>query len=378
MAETWTRLNNNSHAELAVINLADSCEKVNVLDREPVLDVDNGECENRNLSFSQLRSPPMQFSQQTVLIGVSLQFVLATVLHADDLAVDLTPGEVEVRKHLSIDQYDVTTIRLWPGTAPDEPRPIPAESVKDGKRSRIIKNVTQPSITVARLKQTANPTPAILICPGGGYGSLGITVGGVDMIDWLRSRGVTGVYVKYRVPKRHRGFAKHHHAVQDLQRAVSLLRSRAIELNIDPNRIGVLGFSAGGHVAAMLATNHQQQHRLYEATDEIDQISCRPDFVAMVAPAYLTKPMHSDKIDPALKPDAIARNVTPPTFIASAINDKFTVGSLHFLLTLRKKRVPAEVHIYEKGGHAEGIHDGPDNQWADMFEDWLRRRSLIE
>jgi acetyl esterase/lipase len=112
--------------------------------------------------------------------------------------------------------------------------------------------------------------------------------------------------------------------------------------------------------------------------DAADGASCKPDFVAMVAPAYLTNPIVSNQLVPALKPEHVARNLTPPTFIASAITDKFTVGALHYLLLLREKRVPAELHVYEKGGHAEGIHEGTDNQWPAMYEDWLRRQGVIE
>src|SRR5581483_4479906 len=100
-------------------------------------------------------------------------------------------------------------------------------------------------------------TPAVLVCPGGGYGSLGIDQGGVDVIHWLNEMGGTGVYMKYRVPKRHANYPMHHQPLQDIQRAVSLLRSRADELKIDPKRIGVIGFSAGGNLAAMLGTHHQ-------------------------------------------------------------------------------------------------------------------------
>ncbi|HWA98215.1 MAG TPA: alpha/beta hydrolase [Pirellulales bacterium] len=301
-------------------------------------------------------------------------FCVGKVVAADS---DYSPGEIEVRQHLPIDQFEVTTLRLWPDKAPNEPRPIGDETVNDGRRSRTITNVTQPSITIARPKELADPTPVVIVCPGGGYGSLGVTDGGVDIIHWLRPLGVTGVYMKYRVPKRHQGYAQHHHALQDIQRATSMLRSRASELGIDPKRIGAIGFSAGGNLVAMLSTNHSTERRAYDPIDEVDQVSCRPDFVAMVAPAYLTMPILSAELDPALHLDEISIRATPPTFITSAISDKFTVGSLHYFLALREKHVTAELHIYEKGGHAEGIRTGPDNQWPTMFADWLKREGLL-
>jgi acetyl esterase/lipase len=290
---------------------------------------------------------------------------------------ELTVGEVEVRTHLPSDAFDVTTLRLWPDKAPDEVRPIGDEAVLDGERSRRITNVTQPSITVARPKECTDATPVVIVCPGGGYGGLSVTDGGVDIINWLRPLGVTGVYMKYRVPKRHQGFAMHHHATQDIQRAMCLLRGHADKLGIDPKRIGAIGFSAGGHLVTMLSTNHLPEYRLYEAIDEHDRLSCRPDFAALVAPAYVTMPMSSDQFDPALHVDAIARNVTPPTFITSSMSDKCAVGSLHYSLLLRSKHVYVETHIYEKGGHAEGLRTGRHNQWPAMFADWLRRRGII-
>jgi len=291
-------------------------------------------------------------------------------------ALTLTPGEAAVRKHFSADEYEITTIRLWPGDPPDEPRRLPEEEVAQGRRSSNVQHVTQPSITVARPKRLT-ASPAVMVCPGGGYGSVGIDTGGVDVMKWLGPRGVTGVFLKYRVPKRGRDYEMHHQPLQDIQRAMSLLRSRSEELRLDPKRLGAIGFSAGGNLVAMLSLYHRPEDRRYKPVDAADDASCRPDFVAMVAPAYLTHPIVSSQLVPALNPEHVARNLTPPTFIASAITDKFTVGAAHYMLLLREKHVPAELHVYEKGGHAEGIHEGPDNQWAIMYEDWLRRQGVI-
>ncbi len=242
-------------------------------------------------------------------IGCIAILLCTTITSAGDGVAreELTVGEVEVRKHLPSDVFDVTTLRLWPNNAPDEVRPIADEAVLDGARSRRITNVSRPSITVAHPKGCTEATPVVIVCPGGGYGGLSITDGGVDIIEWLRSLGVTGVYMKYRVPKRHQGFEQHHHALQDIQRAMCLLRGHADKLGIDPKRIGAIGFSAGGHLVTMLSTNHLPEHRLYEAIDDHDRLSCRPDFVALVAPAYVTMPILSDQLDPALHVDSIAQ-----------------------------------------------------------------------
>ncbi len=310
-----------------------------------------------------------------------LSFVAALFLNSS-VGEDFTPsaGEAEIRNHLTDFSDPPTTIRLWgEGKGPDDDRPFDDESLVEGPdgNSRI-QMVTLPSITVVPPKGEQSPVPAVLVCPGGGYGSLGIASGGMDVVGWLNERGIAGVYLKYRVPKRHQGFPMHHHPLQDIQRAVSLLRSRSDELGIAPDKIGAIGFSAGGNLCAMLATNHLPSQRLYEPIDEVDRISCRPDFVAMVAPAYLTDPIDSDQLRPELRHEQVRRNITPPLFISSAASDKFTIGSLHFALLLRERRVPVELHIYEQGGHAEGIHEGPNNQWPGMFEDWLLRQSVIE
>lgn len=306
-----------------------------------------------------------------------LLLVLASpALRAGEL--ELTPGERAVGERLSPEEFTVTTIRLWPKEAPDEPRPLPDESATEGARGGLrIMSVTEPSITVARPKSAEGAVPAILICPGGGYGSLGIDSGGVDIVKFLQPFGVAGVYLKYRVPKRHNDYPMHYHPLQDIQRAVCILRSRADELQIDPDRIGAIGFSAGGHLVAMLATNGQPEDRLYKPIDAADEERFRLNFAALVAPAYLTMPIPSADLDPALQVDKIARNITPPVFITSAVTDKFTIGSCHFLLALREKRVPADMHIYEQGGHAEGIHEGPNNQWPAMFADWLKRKGIV-
>ncbi len=316
-----------------------------------------------------------------ICIFTALMLASLAALHAaDPTGSDLSPGELEVRQQFQADSVIFTTIRLWPGAAPDEPHKYGDETISTSERNggSRINVVAQPSVTVIQPKATVLPLPAVLVCPGGGYGSLGVNHGGTDVIRWLNECGIAGVYMKYRVPKRNQGFPMHHQPLQDIQRAMSLIRSRSAELQIDPKRIGVIGFSAGGNLAAMLATHHTKEDRLYSEIDAADQLSCRPDFVMLVAPAYLTKPIISSALDPALLLDKVSRNLTPPVFITSATTDKFSVGASHFALALREKHVSVEVHLYEKGGHAEGVSERTDNQWPLIAADWMRRKGIIE
>lgn len=318
-------------------------------------------------------------SLATVLLIGAVPFF--SLIGEENTPPDLTPGETAVLKRLPADVHQTRLIRLWPEeNVPDEIRNFPAEEVIEGKRSPMIRMVTVPSLILSHpsgLDSDRGPRPVVLVCPGGGYGGLSLAEGGTGVIQWLNARGLAGAFLKYRVPKRHQGFPMHHHATQDIQRAISLLRHRAEAYQIDPDRIGTIGFSAGGHLVAMASTNHADGQRYYDPIDKADTASCRPDFAAMVAPAYLTQPIDSDQLDPALRPAEIRIHHTPPTFLTSAVTDKFTIGASHYLLALRKARVPVEVHFFEKGGHAEGIHDRPDNQWPAAFQDWLQRRGVL-
>ena len=291
-----------------------------------------------------------------------------------------TVGEAAVGQRFPEATHRVITLRLWPDQAPDEPRPFGEENVTLGPRhgGDRIGVVTRPSAIVVQPKHFSGDTAAVFVCPGGGYGSLGVDSGGTDVIRWLNGLGITGIYLKYRVPKRHQGFPMHHHALQDIQRAVSLVRFRAEELRIDANRVGVIGFSAGGNLAAMLGTHHRPEDRMYTPINDLDRLSCRPDFVMLVAAAYLTMPILSHDLDPQLHVDRTARNLTPPFFITSASTDKFTVGSSLFALALRERRVSVEVHFYEYGGHAEGVTERENNRWFDQATDWLRRRGILD
>ena len=292
---------------------------------------------------------------------------------------ELTIGE---REFIEAAGRDCPVVRLWPeGKTPDEPKKIGAErfSTVNEKRKRTgllnISAVTNPSILILTPPEDKNTGAAIVLCPGGGYGSLGSeTV--KETAEWMNERGIAVVLLKYRVPKRHNGYAMNHQPLQDAQRAMGILRARAAEWKIDPNKIGIGGFSAGGHAAASLAINHQQ--RWYEPIDEFDEVSCRPDFAVLLYPAYLTNPILSRDRDAKLHYDRIAKDVTPPTLISITRPDKFTIGSIEYYLALMEADVPAELHIYPVGGHGGAIEKYPFGQWAQECYRFLDDQGIID
>jgi acetyl esterase/lipase len=212
----------------------------------------------------------------------------------------------------------------------------------------------------------------VLVCPGGGYHILALDLEGTEVCQWLNSIGVTGVLLKYRVPRRE-GREKHEAALQDAQRALGLMRQNADSWGLDPQRMGVLGFSAGGHLAAALSNNHGT--RSYPPVDAADQKSCRPDFAVLVYPAYLTQPEKADAVAPELP---ISTN-TPPTWTVITQDDPVRVeNALGYVSTLQRNKVPAEFHLFPKGGHGYGLRrtDVPVTRWTDPATEWLRQTVL--
>jgi acetyl esterase/lipase len=273
-------------------------------------------------------------------------------------------------------------IALWPGIAPGETNAIgeekdmtkESENLIAGKRLIRLGNVSQPTLTVYRPSKEKDTGAAVVVFPGGGYHILALDLEGTEVCEWLNSIGVTGVLLKYRVPKR-AGQEKHTAALQDAQRAVGMVRQRAKEFGIDPNKIGVLGFSAGGHLAAALSTSATQ--RTYPGTDDADKVSCRPDFAVLIYPAYLTLKDQDDKVNPET---AVSTN-TPPTFIAMTQDDPVRVETaLFYAAALKKAGVPFELHVYPKGGHGYGLRrtDNPVTAWPDRATDWLRGQGLLK
>jgi acetyl esterase/lipase len=271
---------------------------------------------------------------------------------------------------------------LWPATPPGETNALPAEKdmTKPGEGlvagQRVIRlgNVSKPTMTLFRAPQDKDTGAGVIVLPGGGYNILAWDLEGTEVCAWLNSIGVNAVLVKYRVPKRP-GLDRHAPALQDAQRAFSLVRSRAGEFGIDPSRLGVLGFSAGGHLSAALSASAAT--RTYPAVDTADRISCRPDFSVLIYPAYLTLKEQGDKINPET---AVTSN-TPPAFIAMTQDDPVRVESaLFYSVALKQAGVPFELHIYPKGGHGYGLrrNENPVTAWPDRATEWMRARGLLK
>jgi acetyl esterase/lipase len=267
--------------------------------------------------------------------------------------------------------------KLWPGKAPGEVKDIGPEALLEAKKGQLdvkrLSNVSEPTITVyAPPKDKANGT-AVLVAPGGGYNILAIEHEGTDVCKWLNDLGVTAVLLKYRVPKRPGQTPDNLAMVQDAQRAIAMIRGMSKELGIDPKRVGMLGFSAGGHLTACTALTTR---RLYDDLDAADKaFTSVPDFCVLVYPAYLT-----DK-GGALKPEFQVTQASPPMFFAHSTDDPVTSeGSVALYLALTKAKVSAELHLYATGGHGYGMRKVPHPcaTWPDRAADWLKARGLLE
>ncbi|HEV2274479.1 MAG TPA: alpha/beta hydrolase [Acidobacteriaceae bacterium] len=267
-----------------------------------------------------------------------------------------------------------TTIPLWPGGGPGaSPNPAPEVDTTTAKDNLVagrpvirLGNVSAPTITLYTPKG-ANTGAAVVVFPGGGYRILAIDLEGTEVCDWLNSAGITCVLLKYRVPDSG-PYPKSPAALEDAQRAVGMVRSHAAEWHIDPNRIGVLGFSAGGHLAAALS-NHFEQ-RLYDAVDAADRLSCRPDFAIIIYPGYLA--LAEQNFEP--NPDIRVTSTTPPTFLVQAEDDPVHVeNAVVYFLALKHAGIPAEMHVYSQGGHGYGLRRTalPVTTWPGTAEIWL-------
>jgi acetyl esterase/lipase len=274
------------------------------------------------------------------------------------------------------------TLDVWPGKPPGEDKALPpeADQTKDSDKliggRRIIKlgNVSTPQIAVYKPATEKDTGAAVLICPGGGHNILAYDLEGTEVAAWLNTLGVTGIVLKYRVPTRTPGARRWFAAVQDAQRAMSLVRRHAETWGLDSKRIGILGFSAGGETAALTTLFTERQ---YTASDDIDRLSSRPDFVILV---YGSALVERGKEDKGLLPHVKVTKDTPPMFLAHAYDDQISpLNSAMLFVELKKANVPAELHIYSRGGHGYGLRETQDpvTTWNHRCAEWLGREGYL-
>ena len=268
-------------------------------------------------------------------------------------------------------------LEIWPSAPPDEPAGIGERrraTDTDGEGITRIRFVDTPSLTVYAPPEETSNACCVVVCPGGGYNLLAWTHEGTEVAEWLNSLGVTAAVLQYRVPRRD-GARPHPWPLQDVQRALRVVRSRADEWGIDASRVGLLGFSAGGHLTLTAGTHFDR--RTYEAVDELDELSARPDFLVPIYAAYLAHPDDPERLAPELR----FSKETPPTFMAVTLDDKTRgVDAARVLIELDRHGVEAELHVYTRGGHGYGMRDRghPVNSWPDRCADWLRASGWLK
>ena len=302
-----------------------------------------------------------------------------------------------------------TQVPIWPGTAPDaQPVAGPEESHwwppgPGGPGGFTVYHVSRPTMTVYS-PEGKNTGAVVVVFPGGGYEDLAIDLEGTEICDWLTSMGITCVLLKYRVPgeeyyPKSAPYPRSPMALEDAQRTLGLVRFHAAELHIDPHKIGVLGFSAGGHLVVAMSTEFER--RLYPAVDAADKESCRPDFAVAIYPGHLSiaaaewdakqgtkklvvrHPGHPSAADSSfgLNPDIHITSQTSPTFLLQAENDPVdgVENSLAYYAALKKAGVPVEMHLYAQGGHAFGLRRTklPITGWPQLVETWLGTIGMV-
>lgn len=288
-----------------------------------------------------------------------------------------------------------TQTPIWPGQPPDAQPDTGPEFVKitgthslvAGKPWTMAGSVSQPTMTLYRAKGK-NTGAAVVVFPGGGYEDLAMDLEGTEVCDWLTAKGVTCVLLKYRVPgpglypkpapyRKSGPYPKSPVALEDAQRTMGLVRLHAAEWQIDPHKIGVLGFSAGGHMVAAMSTHFDR--RLYPAIDAADQVSCRPDFAVALYPGHLSLAEDSFALNPDIA-DHISQ-ATPPTFLLQNEDDDVdrVEDSLSYYAALKKAHVPVEMHLYAQGGHAFGLRPTkfPATGWPRLVETWLATIGIV-
>lgn len=264
----------------------------------------------------------------------------------------------------SITTNKMETIYLWPDQVPNETseKHDAIQTSDTSNNVTRLTDVTNPILEVFKPDPSKNNGAGIIICPGGGYQILAIDLEGYEIAKWLNKLGFTAFVLQYRVPNKQQG------ALMDVQRAIRLARSSAQDYNMNPEKIGVLGFSAGGSLSARASTNFNKE--TYKKIDAVDTHSSRPNFAVLIYPAYLNKGENN-----AITPELTIIEKTPPMFIFATADDRYAnKGSLVLSQELMKAKVPVELHVIPSGGHGYGLRKGniAADTWPRLTENWLK------
>lgn len=278
------------------------------------------------------------------------------------------------------------TLKVWPNGAPNDNGMTAPEEKYDGVR---VRNVSEAEMYVYLPEKVANTGAAVVICPGGGYWIEAMDHEGYDIAEWLKSKGVAGIVLKYRLPYGH-----HEVPSSDARQAIRIVRMNAKEWGIDPSKIGIAGSSAGGHLASTAGT--QSDFWQPESSGSIEQVSCRPDFMLLLYPVItfneafghmgsrknLIGEVNDWQLVQKYSNELQVSPETPPTFLVLADDDKAVMprNSVEFYSALKKNNVPAEMHIFSEGGHGFGITKTglPVDDWPNLFYDWLKAQEIIQ
>ena len=261
-------------------------------------------------------------------------------------------------------------IYLWPGKVPGEVKEKTAPSVDTSQKDAIIRfsEVTNPALEVFLPKPGTNNQSAVIVCPGGGYQILAYDLEGTEIAAWLNKMGFTAFVLQYRIPN------KKEDALQDAQRAMRVVRDNCKKWNLNPDRIGIMGFSAGGSLSARTSVLFNK--KTYSPIDKSDSLSCRPSFTMLIYPAYLDQGPNL-----SLTPELELNKNVPPIFIFQTADDPYGNSALVMASALRNAKLPVELHLLPEGGHGYGVRPGKiaATTWPVLAEQWLKRTiSLIQ
>ena len=253
-------------------------------------------------------------------------------------------------------------IYLWPGKVPGELKEKQPPVIDTSKNDKILRfdEVTNPAIEVFLPDKAINNGSAVIVCPGGGYNILAYDLEGTEIAGWLNRIGFTAFVLQYRIPDKKEG------ALQDVQRAMRIVRNNPQKWNIDPEKIGVMGFSAGGSLSARASTLFNK--KTYPPVDKSDSLSCRPSFTMLIYPAYLDQGPGL-----TLTPELELSKDVPPIFIFQTADDPYGNSALVMAAALRNAKLPVELHFLSTGGHGYGLRPGKvaAETWPLLAEKWL-------